>query len=336
MKYKRLGKTDINAPVLSFGASVFNNFFKDANFNYTPESLQNVKDIISKAFSLGINYFDVAPWYGNAQQLLAIGLKDHQRSSYYLTTKVGRYNVEKDPTEWFDFSYQRTISSVNESLAIFNTSYIDLIQIHDFEFAEDISQIVNETLPALNELRNQGKVRYIGINSYSLEKLKELLELSPIRIDTILAYTHLTLDDTSLLDYTEYFRNKGVGIINSAPLSMGLLTDVGPPVWHRAPENVKKAAREANDYCKSKGVSLSKLAIHFSATNNQIDTTLVSMSSEKLVQENVDSLNDLNENEKDVLNEIREKFFIPLNYKGYGDAELISYRKKIQTNKEEH
>ncbi|RNA06535.1 L-galactose dehydrogenase-like [Brachionus plicatilis] len=332
MKYKRVGQTDINASILAFGASVFNNFFKDSNFNYSSESLQNIKNIISKAFELGINYFDVAPWYGNAQELLAIGLKDHDRSSYYLSTKVGRYNVEKPVSEWFDFSYQKTISSVEQSLKIFDTNYIDLIQIHDFEFADDIQQIVTETLPALDQLRIQGKVRYIGINSYLMEKLKELLELSTIRIDTVLTYTHLTLDDTSLLDFSEYFRSKGVGVINSAPLSMGLLTEIGPPNWHRAPERVREAARKASDYCKSKGVSLSKLAIHFSATNKNCDITIVSMSNVKLVEENVQALDDLNENEKNVLNHLKEKIFGPLNYKGYGDAEVISYKNKMGNN----
>jgi aryl-alcohol dehydrogenase-like predicted oxidoreductase len=78
---------------------------------------------------LGINYFDVAPWYGNAQHRLAIGLEDVPRSSYYLATKIGRYNSDKEPTEWFDFSYQRTIDSVEESLSLFKTDYVDLIQV---------------------------------------------------------------------------------------------------------------------------------------------------------------------------------------------------------------
>jgi L-galactose dehydrogenase len=110
---------------------VFNNFFNDSSFNNTPESIQNVKNIINKAFEMGINYFDVAPWYGNAQNLLSIGLKDHARSSYYLATKVGRYNSDKPQSEWFDFSYKKTIQSVEESLRIFNTEYIDLMQVQN-------------------------------------------------------------------------------------------------------------------------------------------------------------------------------------------------------------
>jgi aryl-alcohol dehydrogenase-like predicted oxidoreductase len=57
-------------------------------------------------------------------------------------------------------------------LKIFDCDYIDLIQVHDFEFAADLDIIVNETLPALDDLKKQGKLKYIGINSYSIEKLK--------------------------------------------------------------------------------------------------------------------------------------------------------------------
>ncbi len=172
MNYKKLGLTDMSVSTLGFGSSCFNNFFKDSNFDFSAESLENVRQIINKAFELGINYFDTAPWYNNAQKLLAVGLKGHERSSYYLATKVGRYNSDKEPQHWFDFSYARTVASVEESLKIFDCDYIDLIQVHDFEFATDLDIIVNETLPALDDLKKQGKLKYIGINSYSIEKLK--------------------------------------------------------------------------------------------------------------------------------------------------------------------
>ncbi len=113
----------------SKGASAFNNFFKDTYFDNTAECNENIKDMVRTALKLGVNYFDVAPWYGHAQTRLAIGLEDIPRDSYYLATKVGRYNSDKSPTEWFDFSYQRTIESVENSLSIFKTNYIDLIQV---------------------------------------------------------------------------------------------------------------------------------------------------------------------------------------------------------------
>lgn len=172
MKYKKLGNTEMNVSILGFGSSCFNNFFSDTNFDNSPNCHKNIKDIINKAFELGINYFDCAPWYNNAQYLLSIGLENHSRSSYYLATKVGRYNSDKKQKDWFDFSFERTIRSVEESLSIFKCGYIDLIQVHDFEFASDLNIIINETLPALDSLRKKGLVKYIGINSYCIDKLK--------------------------------------------------------------------------------------------------------------------------------------------------------------------
>lgn len=115
------------------GASVFNNFFKDSTFDLGPESLSKVCKIIKTAFDLGINYFDVAPWYGNAQFLLAQGLRNYPRNKYFLATKVGRYNSDKKPINWFDFSANRTCNSVEESLRIFETDYIDLIQVNYYK-----------------------------------------------------------------------------------------------------------------------------------------------------------------------------------------------------------
>ena len=67
--------------------------------------------------------------YGKAENLLSQALKDHPRSCYYLATKVGRYNSDKPCNEWFDFSYKRTIESVENSLKLFECDYIDLIQV---------------------------------------------------------------------------------------------------------------------------------------------------------------------------------------------------------------
>ena len=74
-------------------------------------------------------------------------------NSYYLSTKVGRYG--KDGVNTWDYSAKRAKESVFvKSMDRLNIDYIDLINVHDIEFA-DLNQIVNETLPALVELRNK-------------------------------------------------------------------------------------------------------------------------------------------------------------------------------------
>lgn len=87
---------------------------------------------------------------------------------------------------------------------------------------------------------------------------------------------------------------------------MGLYTESGAPGWHNAPSHVRMAVDSAFRHCQEKGVSLTKLALYFSASNPCADLTVVSMSSEEIVRQNVELIkNGLNETEKRVLEEIR-------------------------------
>lgn len=104
------------------------------------------------------------------------------RETYYIATKVGRYEIGKDG---FDFSATTTRQSIDISLKRLNLDYIDIIQIHDIEFADNVEIIINETLPALEEARKQGKVRFIGVTGYPLEPLKEAILKASSRFDVI-------------------------------------------------------------------------------------------------------------------------------------------------------
>lgn len=130
----------------------------------------------------GINYIDTAPYYGQGRSEDVIGkaLKTIPRNAYYIATKVGRY--ETGPGG-FDFSGARTRRSLTESLARLQLDYVDIIQIHDIEFAENLDVIINETLPALEEAKEQGKVRFIGVTGYPLLPMKDIIVKAPGRFD---------------------------------------------------------------------------------------------------------------------------------------------------------
>ena len=142
-------------------------------------------------------------------------LKDIPRDKYYLTTKVCRYQPEVD--KMFDFSAERTIQSVDESLERMGVEYVDIIQVyrmlplsvmafvalprksniilpaktvrkiifpsypdldisnfkvHDMEFAPNLDIIINETLPALQKVKDAGKARFIGITGYPMDNFQ--------------------------------------------------------------------------------------------------------------------------------------------------------------------
>ncbi len=291
MQYNELGKTGMCVSNLGFGASSLGGVFHSIREKEAIEA-------VNTALDGGINFIDVSPYYGHlkAETVLGKALKDIKRDRYYLSTKVGRYG--KDGVNYWDYSAKRAKESVYESMERLNIDYIDLINVHDVEFA-DLNQVVEETLPALVELRREGVVKHVGITDLQPENLKWVVEHSEEgTVESILNFCHLCLNDDLLLEYTGYFQEKGIGIINASPFSMGLLSMRGAPDWHPAPQALKDACTKAATYCQDKGYPIDKLAIQYSTSfNPHIATTLFSSASPKNVQKNIDYVEEAIDNE---------------------------------------
>ena len=281
MIYNELGRTGMRLSNLSFGASSLGGVFHELK---EAEGLRAVHTAVDN----GINFIDVSPYYGHlkAETVLGKALKEIERDRYYLSTKVGRYG--KDGVNTWDYSAERVTRSVYESMERLNVDYIDIINVHDVEFA-DLHQVVDETLPALVRLREEGVVRHVGITDLQPENLRWVIEHSEAgTVESVLCFCHYCLNDDMLLDYLDFFEEHGVGVINASPLSMGLLSQRGAPAWHPAPEALKAACRQASDYCLSKGYPIEKLAMQYSTSNNpRIASTLFSSTNPANVLKNI-------------------------------------------------
>ncbi|MDR2145913.1 MAG: aldo/keto reductase [Tannerella sp.] len=280
MEYREIGKTGMKVSNLGFGASSLGGVF---------HSLKEEDGIaaVHAAVENGINFIDVSPYYGHyqAETVLGKALKNIERNRYYLSTKVGRYG--KDGVNTWDYTARRAVESVYESMERLHVDYIDLINVHDVEFA-DLETVCNETLPALTELRDKGVVKHVGITNLNLRHFKYVIDRVPVgTVESILSFCHYTLNDNALSDYLDYFESKEIGVINASPYSMGLLTERGVPGWHPAPEALKRLARKAVEYCQSKGKSIEQLAVAFSVHNPRIATTLFSTTSPENVLKTV-------------------------------------------------
>ncbi len=292
MKYRTIGDTELSVSILGFGASPLGGEFGDID----PDEGQRAVDT---AIDLGINYFDVSPYYGRtlAEERLGHYLKG-KRDKVILATKAGRYDSE--PPEGFDFSAERITKSVEESLERLQTDVIDVFQAHDIEFV-DQQQITDEAIPAMQKLQQQGKVRYIGITGYPLKVLKDVAAVS--EIDTILSYCHYNLMNTTLERDLEMFAgDRGVGVINASPLHMRILTEKGAPDWHPAPDSVVKTGERAAAFCKSRGVNIAHLAMQFALKYEGVATTLAGMSRQSHVKRNVKAVDD--EIDTEILQEV--------------------------------
>ena len=140
------------------------------------------------ALRSGVNYIDTSPGYGEgmSEEVLGQALRRVPRHTYYIGTKVGRYGSDWPTT--FDFSEERILSEFDNSLKRLQLSYVDVVQLHDFEFCQDPDEIAKKTLPVLEKIVKSGRARYIGITGYPLEEFKKVLDTTPVKIDTVLSY----------------------------------------------------------------------------------------------------------------------------------------------------
>ncbi|MBR4369294.1 MAG: aldo/keto reductase [Prevotella sp.] len=280
MEYRELGKTGLRVSKLGFGASSLGGVFHSFDEN-------RGIDAVFTAVDEGINFIDVSPYYGyyKAETVLGKALKDIPHDKFILSTKVGRYG-EDGHNSW-DYSAERVTRSVYESMERLHLDYVDILYVHDIEFA-DLNQIANETLPALHRLKEEGVVKHVGCTDLQLENLKWIIEhTEPGSVECLLNFCHYCLCDDKLVDFLDFFEKNGVGVSNASPFSMGLLTERGVPDWHPAPKPLVRACEEAAQYCKEKGYPIEKLAMQFSVSNPRIASTIFSTTRPENLKKNL-------------------------------------------------
>ncbi len=259
MQFRDLGRTGIQLPILSFGASSLGQEFRAVDIN-------DAMRAVHAALDVGMNFIDTSPFYGRgmSEVLLGVALRGIPRDRYLLGSKLGRYDAAH-----FDFSAKRVVESVDVSLHRMGVEYLDICLCHDIEFV-DMAQIVEETLPALRKVQQQGKVRFVGVSGYPMKMFRYVLDRA--ELDVMLSYNHFTLQNTMLGDLVPYLKSKGVGIMNAAPFSARLLTNDPLPSWHKATPLVRETTRKAAEHCRSRGSDIAQLAIQFSIRHPDIST----------------------------------------------------------------
>lgn len=270
MEQRPLGKTGIELTPLSFGASSLGAEFRQVDFKEVFRS-------VHVAIDAGMNFIDTSPYYGRGMSEIMLGqvLPEIPREKYYLGTKLGR-----NAPQHFDFSASRVEESIDISLERMKVDLLDVVLCHDIEFA-DISQIIEETIPAMQRQVKKGKVRYIGVSCYPMKAFQEVLGKADI--DVLLTYNHYTLQNDMALDLLPICEKLGVGVMNAAPFSARLLTNAPLPQWHKATPEVRKVAKIAADHCASQGTDIAQLALQFSIAHPGFATCVTGSANPKRV-----------------------------------------------------
>lgn len=256
-------------PPLIFGTATFNH-----QFNTDPFALDTT-GLVTSALTHGIRAFDTSPYYGPSEELLGEALdtpfvrETFPRESYMVLTKVGRVKGDE-----FDYSAAWVRKSVMRSLERLRTGYLDLVYCHDIEFvsAEEVLEAVTE----LRRLRDEGKIRYVGICGYPIDVLGERAEMilkeTGEPLDCVQSYAHFNLQNQTLGGPRgiQRFSNAGVSVVtNASCLGMGLLRREGVPIggmgdWHPAPRALRQAVHEASLFCDKHDERIEVIAIRWS------------------------------------------------------------------------
>ena len=262
MKYSPLGKTGVKVSAIGFGTVAFGD-------EYGTVSLEDCSRALMHAIDAGINLVDTSPYYGRtlSEERLGVAL-DGRRHEVVLGTKCGRYGFDQ-----FDFSEKAVVRGLEGSLRRLRTDYVDILQAHDVEFGS-IDEVIHETVPALQRLKEQGKVRFIGVTGYWPHILSHIAESASI--DVALNYCHwnLMMDDMDAA-LTPVAERKQLGLMNGSPLHMGLLGGNGGPNWHPAPSNIKAIAARFAALCRDYGTDPAILALHACFQHPSVATTVV-------------------------------------------------------------
>jgi L-glyceraldehyde 3-phosphate reductase len=300
MTYRRTGRSGLDLPAISLG--LWHNFGDDVPFD-------RQRDILRRAFDLGITHFDLAnnygPPYGSAETNFGRHLADDlapYRDELVISTKAG-YDMWPGPYGQGGGSRKYVLASLDQSLRRMGLEYVDIFYSH----RPDPTTPLEETMGALHSAVRAGKALYAGISSYGPEDTAKAAEIladlgTPLLIHQP-SYSMLNrwIETEGLLDVLE---DAGAGCIAFSPLAQGMLTTKyldGVPAGSRASQDKSLSTdllteealghvRALDEIAQGRGQGLAQMALAWALRDPRVTTVLIGASSVAQLEQNVGAL----------------------------------------------
>ena len=276
------------------------NLLQVTNFGLGTAPLANHKAVteaeavatIQAAVENGIQLFDTAPLYGAGvgEERLGKALQGIPRSSYKISTKIGRLIKDDRSGCSFDYSRDGVLRSLESSLQRLNTDYVDILHIHDPDNHQ--REALETAFPALAELRSQGVIKAIGSGMNQWQVLEHFARKADFDV-FLLAGRYTLLEQTSL-DFLQLCQAKGIGIFLGGVYNSGILaSDLQAGAKYNyadAPAPIMVKARAIKALCDQYGVPLNVAALQFARAHPAVTALVVGAVSPAEVKTNLHSL----------------------------------------------
>ena len=309
MPYRRTGRSGLRLPAISLG--LWHNFGDE-------RSWQRQRDIVRRAFDLGVTHFDLANNYGppagsaerNFGRILGTDLKAY-RDEIVVSTKAGYYMWPGPYGEWGSRKY--LVSSLDQSLTRLGLDYVDIFYHH----RPDPDTPLEETMGALDAVVRAGKAQYVGLSNYTAEQTAAAAAIlrdlgTPLLIDQP-SYSILNrwIEKDNLLDTLAAV---GAGCIAYSPLQQGLLTDRylgGIPDDSRVrtstflnesdlDNQTLGRIHALNDIARRRGQSLAQMSLAWALRDDRMTSVIIGASSVQQLENNVATINHLTLTEEEI------------------------------------
>jgi aryl-alcohol dehydrogenase-like predicted oxidoreductase len=275
---RRLGRTDLQVTGIGLGGAGIGG-------GYGEVSDADAIETVQRAVEWGVNYIDTSPLYGDSERRIGQALKGSRRNHVILSTKTGTH-----PERRGDYSWDATMWSVENSLKLLKTSYLELVYVHDPAEMEPVFAR-RGALEALESLKEQEVIGGIGLGQRRHDFHRQAIESG--RFDVILTYNDYHPLRASAADtLLPLARHHDVGTVNGSPLAHGLLIGQDPdalpePARRRFSEADLAAARRFHDWCAAREVPMVAAALQFCLRQDLIDCTLTGAKTPAELEENL-------------------------------------------------
>jgi len=325
-----IGSTGLRVTRLGIGSAPLAGLF-------SPVDPEDAVHTVQRAMKMGINYVDTAPLYGHgrSEHLVGKSLSIFPRDDFVLSTKVGRVlePVQNAPVSphfanlprlapVFDYSRDGILRSLEESLERMGLDRADILYIHDpdegqsnddiYDGPNHYKQVIDETLPILLNLRDEGTIKAVGVGMNGCPMLTQFAKDGDFDC-FLLAGRYTLLDQTALPELLPLCESKNISVVIGGPYNSGILaSDLSPGTtyfYREAPPEVLDRARNIKSICDRYEVPLKAAALQFCLAHPSVAAVIPGARSVQEAEENFDMVHF--QVPEDMWSELRHAGMIP-------------------------